>query len=129
MKGINQLVLRLRPWLLVAVMLLLASCGGSDNCLPANISSLSPSTGTAGGPEFTLTVGGSNFVSTSVVLWNGSQRATTVVSATQLTAIISASDIANIGAAKVQVRNFGTISLFAICTGGDSSSLTFNITP
>ena len=42
----------------------------------STLTSLSPSSAAAGGPAFTLTVNGSNFVSDSVVGWNGTNRAT-----------------------------------------------------
>jgi hypothetical protein len=54
---------------------------------------------------FALTVYGANFNSTSVVLWNGAVRATTYVSSTQLTAAISAQDIAADATIKVSVAN------------------------
>ncbi len=59
---------------------------------------------------FTLTVNGSNFVNGSVVDWNGSARATTFASSTQLTASISAADIASAGSASITVYNSGVIS-------------------
>jgi hypothetical protein len=66
-------------------------------------------------------VSGSNFISGSVVRWNGSGRATTFVSATQLNASILASDIASAGTAQVTVFN--------PAPGGDTSSpLTFTVT-
>ena len=58
------------------------------------ISSVSPSSVTAGGPAFVLTVNGSNFVSSSVVQFNGSPRSTVQVSATQVQGTITAADIA-----------------------------------
>src|SRR5207249_5307160 len=58
------------------------------------ISSLSPTCATAGGPQFTLTVNGTNFVSGSTVNWNGSPLTTTFVSSTKLTATVPASLIA-----------------------------------
>jgi hypothetical protein len=67
--------------------------------------SLSPGDGTAGGELFTLTVNGANFVSGSVVLWNGAVRDTTFVSGTQLTATILAADIAAGGTNLVTVAN------------------------
>lgn len=67
--------------------------------------SLSPTSATAGGSGFTLTVNGTNFISSSVVRWNGSDRTTTFVSATQVTATIPASDIATAGTATVTVFN------------------------
>src|SRR5215471_14767496 len=48
------------------------------------ITSVTPSSVTAGGTGFTLTVNGTNFLSSSVVQWNGSPRATTAVSTSQL---------------------------------------------
>src|SRR5580658_2976695 len=68
-----------------------------------SISSLSPSPVTVGGPAFTLTVTGSNFVAASTVQWNGSNRTTTYVSATQLTASINAADISMTGNVTVAV--------------------------
>ena len=78
--------------------------GGSGPAAPTS-TSLLPSSAAAGGPAFTLTVNGSNFVSGSVVLWNGTSRNTTFVSLTQLTAAIPAADIAAAGSASVTVRN------------------------
>jgi hypothetical protein len=83
-----------------------------------SISGLNPSSATPGGPGFTLTVNGTGFVNTSVVRWNGSDRATTYVSATQLRATVSAADIASTNTASVTVYNPGT-------GGGPSNSVSF----
>ena len=83
------------------------------------LTSLSPSSASAGVPAFTLTVNGSNFVSGSVVQWNGAARTTTFVSATQLTAAIPASDIVTAGSAQVRVVN--------PAGGGTSNALMFTI--
>ncbi len=64
-----------------------------------------PGSATPGGPAFTLTVNGEGFAPQAVVLWNGSPRATHVVSVTQLTAAISAADIAHAGTAWISVMN------------------------
>ena len=69
------------------------------NAVPT-LSSISPSSSTAGGAAFTLTVNGSSFVNGATVRWNGADRTTTFVSATQLTAAIPASDIAATGTAR-----------------------------
>jgi subtilisin family serine protease len=69
----------------------------------SSITSLSPASVPAGVSSFTLTVNGSNFVSSSVVRWNGADRPTTYSSATSLQATISASDVAAVGAAQVTV--------------------------
>jgi hypothetical protein len=77
--------------------------------LPTNptpaISGLNPSSATPGGPGFTLTVNGTNFINGSVVRWNGLDRTTTYVGATQLTALITAADIASANTASVTVFN------------------------
>ncbi|MDW8326681.1 MAG: Ig-like domain repeat protein [Anaerolineales bacterium] len=72
------------------------------------VSGLSQNTAIAGGPAFTLTVNGSNFVTgpyPSVVLWNNTPLATTFVSASQLTATVTAANIASAGNYTVTVAN------------------------
>src|SRR5439155_8681705 len=81
---------------------------------------LSPATAPAGGPGFTLTVNGSNFVNGAMVRWNGANRTTTFVSATQLTATIGAADIVIAGTAQVTVFNPAP-------GGGTSNAQTFTI--
>ena len=66
---------------------------------------LSSSGATAGGAGFTLTVSGANFTAKSVVLWNGAVRKTTYVSGIQLTAAISAADLAKERTNLVTVAN------------------------
>lgn len=70
-----------------------------------NIDNLSPVSAEAGGNEFTLTVNGGNFLSSSVVRWNNMNRQTTFISSRQLTAAITAADIATTGTAVVTVSN------------------------
>jgi hypothetical protein len=86
------------------------------------VSSLSPSTVVAGAGGFTLTVNGSGFTSASVVKWNLSPRATTFVSGSQLTASITAADVASVGTAQVSVTT-------APPGGGTSGSLTVAMVP
>ncbi len=74
------------------------------------ITSLSPGSAVAGGPSFTLTVNGSGFVSSAVVDWNTTSLATTFVSATQLTAQVTANLIATPGTVTVTVVENGTTS-------------------
>ncbi len=74
------------------------------NPLP-NLTNLSPNSAIAGGQSFTLTVNGTNFVNGSMVRWNGTNRTTTFVGGTQLTAQIPASDLATAGTASVTVFN------------------------
>src|SRR5207237_5613722 len=66
---------------------------------------LSPATAVAGGSGLTLTVTGTNFITGSVVRWNGADRPTTFVSATQLTATIPATDPPTAGTAQATVVN------------------------
>ncbi|MBL8205911.1 MAG: hypothetical protein JNM09_16875 [Blastocatellia bacterium] len=75
-----------------------------NNPVPT-LTSISPTAAIAGSSAFTLTVNGTNFNSTSKVRWNGAERATTLVSATQLTAAITAADILAAGSANVTVNN------------------------
>jgi len=84
------------------------------------LNSISPTSATAGGAAFTLTLDGSNFVSGSVVRWNGNNRTTTFVSAAQLTASIPASDIASGGTPQVTVLN-------PTPGGGTTAALTFTV--
>lgn len=75
------------------------------------ITSISPTSRVAGSGAFTLTVNGTNFISgTSTVRWNGSNRTTTYVSPTQLTASILATDITASGTAAITVANGTAIS-------------------
>ncbi len=86
------------------------------------LTSLSPPSIPTGTTSFTLTVNGSGFVSTSAVRWNGANRSTTYVSATQLRATIPASDRTALGPAAVTVSNPAP-------GGGVSAPLTFTVTP
>jgi WD40-like Beta Propeller Repeat len=87
------------------------------------ISNFSPMTAAPKGAAFTITVNGANFVSGnsnnpnmpnptppytgSIVAWNGSPRATTFVSATQLTAQIVNTDIQTAGCDNISVFTYG----------------------
>src|SRR5439155_23128705 len=68
-----------------------------------SISSLSSTTAVEGSGAFTLTVFGSNFVSSSVVKWNGTTVNTTFVSSSQLTAAIPAANVNDEGMNQVTV--------------------------
>lgn len=65
--------------------------------------SISPVSKIANTGAFTLTVTGTNFSAASVIRWNGSNRTTTYVSPTQLTASIPATDIVSAGSAAITV--------------------------
>jgi trimeric autotransporter adhesin len=68
---------------------------------------------------FTLTVTGTGFANGLIVNWNGSPRATTFVSATQLTASITAADTAFLGTVAITVSGSGP--------GTNSNSLPFSL--
>src|SRR5262249_17365034 len=74
----------------------------TPNQIP-RITTISPPSVQGGGQDFTLTVNGTGFVNASVVRINGASLTTTFVSATQLTALVSASVIATPGSASVTV--------------------------
>jgi subtilisin family serine protease len=86
------------------------------------LTSISPSRAPIGSAGFSLSVGGTGFAPTSVVRWNGANRATTFVSATQLRASIPADDLSATGLAQVSVFSPEP-------AGGVSSALPFTITP
>lgn len=91
-----------------------------NNPVPT-ITQLDPNSTLIGGAAFTLNVTGTNFINNSVVRWNGSDRTTTYVSATQLRAAITAADIAAAGMVNVIVFNAGP-------GGGLSNASTFTVT-
>ena len=90
-----------------------------DNPVPT-IANVSPTGGVAGGAGFTLTVNGSSYINSSVVRWNGSDRVTTFVSPSQITAAITQADIGSAGSANVTVFN-------PTPGGGESSAVSFTI--
>ncbi len=90
-----------------------------DNPAPT-LSSLSTTNVTGGGAGFTLVVQGSSFVPSSVVRWNGSDRATTYVSSAELQAAIPASDLATGGDVQVTVFNPAPV-------GGLTSALSLHV--
>jgi hypothetical protein len=79
------------------------SAAATPNPVPYIDAPIVPAAAAPGAAGFTLTVNGSGFVASSVVQWNGTPRATTFVSATQLTATILATDLVNAGTAVVTV--------------------------
>jgi len=85
------------------------------------LTALAPVTGGVGSSDFTLTVLGGNFIPSSIVRWNGSDRPTTFVHGALLRATISAADVASVGTAQVTVFNPAP-------GGGVSGALTFIIT-
>jgi hypothetical protein len=127
-----------RSWTALAVALsaIFAAVGcndyGNTFQVPtgATISSLSPSTISAGSAQFTLTVVGGVFVTKTVVQWNGSTIPTQVQTdsagnVTGITATVSAALVAKPGTAFVQ-----TLSPFSGAgMNGLSNTLAFVISP
>ena len=89
----------------LTVLTELAATAIAQNPVPFVDQPLVPDAIAPGTAGFTLTVNGAGFVAASVVNWNGSPRATTLVSSSQLTAKILASDIAKASTATVTVVN------------------------
>ena len=92
-----------------ALALFLVACGEgstppSNNPTPG-INSLTPSRVEQGSPEVTLTVAGTDFVRSSVVRFNGGDRPTTFVSATEVRATLPATDFVDAGVAQIVVAN------------------------
>src|SRR5437762_11012278 len=110
-------VMHVRISLLSLILFCATLLAQAQNPVPLINQPLVPDAVAPGGPGFTLTVNGTGFVSGSVVNWNGSPRATTFVSSSQLTAAIDASDIATEGTAQVTVVSPGP--------GGGASNAAF----
>jgi trimeric autotransporter adhesin len=91
------------------------------------ISSISPTSATAGGAAFTLTVNGSNFLSGADLLWRNTDNPgfiggeVTLVNSSQATLQISAADIAIPGSAQILIIN--------PAVSPDSNTVTFAINP
>jgi hypothetical protein len=99
----------------------LAQAQQATNPIPV-LSAVAPTSATAGGPAFNLTVSGANFLTSSQVLWNGLYRATTFANSNQLSAAIPASDLAAAGTAHVTVATPAP-------GGGTSAAKPFTINP
>lgn len=93
----------------------------ASNPVPITTSIL-PTSVVAGSSGFTLTVNGTNFISSSVVQFNGSDRSTTFVNSTQLTAQILISDLVTAGTFPITVFNPSP-------GGGTSNPQNFTVTP
>jgi WD40-like Beta Propeller Repeat len=108
-----------RSWTALAVALICviaaAGCNSYGNTFQSNtgasVAFLSPSTISAGSPDFTLTIHGGGFVKQTYVTWNGQKLNTTVTLdstgtvVTLLTAVVPASLVAKPGTATVITQN------------------------
>ncbi len=113
----------------LVAMFVAASCNDTNNTFQgftgAALTFLSPADATAGGRDFTLTVNGAGFVAKTVVQWNGQNRPTTFVRSSQVTASITAADIAAAGKVFVNTLNPPRSSN----DNGLSNSIAFVINP
>lgn len=134
-KKMNRVVSILAGLLIIAFCA--SGCGSGSGATPGptptpaptptpnptpSVGSISPSNAPAGALAFTLTVNGSNFLSSSTVQWSGSSRTTTFVSSGELKANIGAADLASAGKVAVTVVNPAP-------GGGTSSAATFTVVP
>jgi uncharacterized protein (TIGR03437 family) len=78
--------------------------GAASNPAPT-VTSLLPSSASAGGGPLTLTINGNGFIASSTVTFNGLLHGATFVSASQLSITLSTSDLANAGTFAVVVTN------------------------
>jgi hypothetical protein len=122
--------------LLVAIVFLIAGCGGgagtgssegSTGTGPTNasnpapvVSALSPTSEVVGTTPAVVTITGTGFVEGSTVQWNSSSRTATYVSATELQITPAATDLASAGTAQIAVVN-------STPGGGTSSAATFTV--
>ena len=121
---------------LLVLLLLLPSCNslnplcGSARPAPV-LDSVSPMTIAFSQlpSSFSLNLTGSHFVSSSVIVFNGTTLPTTVVSSTQVTASITSSMISGPGSYSLQVQTpAGTSGDLGCSSGGNSSTLTLTVT-
>jgi FG-GAP-like repeat/FG-GAP repeat len=96
----------------IGALILLCLLGGfnstqAQNPVPFIDQPLGPAAVAPGGPQFTLTVRGTGFISGATVNLNGAPLATTFVSSAQVSAIVPAAKIASGETASVTVINPG----------------------
>lgn len=120
-------------WLVA--LLLLTGCNalnplcGSARPSPS-LSSISPTTMVFAQlpPSFVLTATGGHFVASSVIVFNGANLTTTVVSGSQLTANVTSSMIPAAGTYKVEVQTpSGNSGNLGCSSGGTSGAKTLTV--
>jgi hypothetical protein len=107
---------------------------GAQSTQSSFLNLVSPAAKRAGDPDFTLTVNGAGFIAGDLVQWNGSNRTTTFLDSTDLTATISAADIATAGVFQIRVlspgvnegNNYSNILTFQVCSGACPQNVTLN---
>jgi hypothetical protein len=123
------------------VLVIALATAVSCSCPTApSVTSISPSSASAGGSDFVLTINGNDFSSNSVVDFNGSALTPSVVSSHQLVATIPTADIAQPGTLQVFVLNppsggttstshEGITTTSSTCGGNDSNAVSFTVSP
>jgi len=118
--------------LAVGVLITFSGCGGGTSTAPGNpnpnpnpnpvpvIQAISPNSSEPAGPDFTLSVVGSNFIPESAVQWNGTKLQSTFLNSALLTAQVPASALLASGTDSVSVVSPGP-------GGGTSNSLDFAV--
>jgi hypothetical protein len=102
-----------------SIYILRSSLAQASTGSTPTLSSIEPASTPAGSSTFELTVNGGGFIPGSLVLWNGSTRQTTYVSATQLVALIPSTDVSKASDPQIVVMNPSP--------GTSSPALTFNV--
>jgi hypothetical protein len=127
----------------LCVLVIALAIGVSCSCPSApSITSISPSSATAGGSDFVLTINGNKFVSYSIVNFNGSFLTPTFVNSQQLVVTIPAASIAQTGTLQVLVQNpptggtssgpidgTTTTTTTQTCSGNDTNAVAFPVSP
>jgi hypothetical protein len=93
------------------------------------IGAISPTSTTAGANAFTLTVTGTNFYSDTQITWHGQPITTKHVSATQLTATVTAPIVATAGSTQVGIVEPGGISGGSLTFAITARAAVFNVSP
>lgn len=97
----------------ISLAFLLSGCGGGSGggngggtppSIPS-LTSIAPSSATAGAVAISLNLFGSNFENGATVQWNGPALPSTWISSTQMSATVPAGDVVNSGSADVTVTN------------------------
>lgn len=108
---------------------------GQDNPVPT-LNSISPTSKVNHMPSFTLTVNGTNFITSSKIVFNGTEKNTTYVSAAELTCTVDPDEITLASTARYDESNIHDILSTNVPVkvrspapgGGDSGTKNFKIT-
>ncbi len=136
----TPIAIRISAVLGALAILLLPAVSCSSCPTTPSVSSISPNSVTAGAAGFSLIVNGRDFSSNAVVVWNGSPLTTSFVNSKQLSAAISATQVAQPDTAMVYVYNptggiqtVGTGSVTASntnsCSAAGSNAVSFTVSP